>query len=169
MFFGKLCTRTKWMTPPPGKNYSYVFLSRSLRLEINVKAVSNNRCFQNLLNFPEHISQVGILIKINLIWDAFFRNFWNFWSSHVPEHTWCTPQNTVTSCYFLVQKFETRRLDEISVFYPVTSITYHILTKTFLLSLSCIMSQNGQTHFRTLAGIAARFLKCGWSFWDVMH
>ena len=55
MFFGKLCTRKKLMTPPPpppGKNYSYVFLSRSLRLEINVKAVSNNRCFQNLLNFP---------------------------------------------------------------------------------------------------------------------
>ena len=31
------------------------------------------------------------------------------------------------------------------------------------------MSQNGQTHFKTLAANAARFLKCVWPFWDIMH
>ena len=31
------------------------------------------------------------------------------------------------------------------------------------------MSQNGQTHFKNLAAFAARFLKCVWPFWDIMH
>ena len=31
------------------------------------------------------------------------------------------------------------------------------------------MSQNGQKHFKNLIGFAARFLKCVWSFWDIMH
>ena len=31
------------------------------------------------------------------------------------------------------------------------------------------MSQNGQTHFKNLAGFAARFVKCVWPFWDIMH
>ena len=31
------------------------------------------------------------------------------------------------------------------------------------------MSQNDQTHFKNLAANAARFLKCVWSFWDIMH
>ena len=31
------------------------------------------------------------------------------------------------------------------------------------------MSQNGQTHFKNLAANAARFLKCVWQFWDIMH
>ena len=31
------------------------------------------------------------------------------------------------------------------------------------------MSQNGQTHFKNLAGIAARFLERGQPIWDIMH
>ena len=31
------------------------------------------------------------------------------------------------------------------------------------------MSQNGQTYFKNLAANAARFLKCVWPFWDIMH
>ena len=31
------------------------------------------------------------------------------------------------------------------------------------------MSQNGQTHFKNLAALATRFLKCTWPFWDMMH
>ena len=31
------------------------------------------------------------------------------------------------------------------------------------------MFQNGQTHFKNLAAHAARFLKCAWPFWDIMH
>ena len=31
------------------------------------------------------------------------------------------------------------------------------------------MSQNGQTHFKNLAAVAARFLKCVWPFWDIMQ
>ena len=31
------------------------------------------------------------------------------------------------------------------------------------------MAQNGQTHFKSLAANAARFLKCVWPFWDIMH
>ena len=31
------------------------------------------------------------------------------------------------------------------------------------------MSQNGQTHFKNLTAFAARFLKCVWPFWDIMH
>ena len=31
------------------------------------------------------------------------------------------------------------------------------------------MSQNGQTHFKNLAAFVARFLKCVWPFWDIMH
>ena len=31
------------------------------------------------------------------------------------------------------------------------------------------MSQDGQTHFKNLAGNAARLLKCVWPFWDIMH
>ena len=31
------------------------------------------------------------------------------------------------------------------------------------------MSQNGQVHFKNLAANAARFLKCVWPFWNVMH
>ena len=31
------------------------------------------------------------------------------------------------------------------------------------------MPQNGQTPFKNFAAIAARFLKCVWSFWDIMH
>ena len=31
------------------------------------------------------------------------------------------------------------------------------------------MSQNGQTHFKYLPACAARFLKCAWPFWDIMH
>ena len=29
-------------------------------------------------------------------------------------------------------------------------------------------SQNGQTHFKNLAGNAAKFLKFIWPFWDIM-
>ena len=32
-----------------------------------------------------------------------------------------------------------------------------------------VTSQNGQTHFKNLKANAARFLKCVWPFWDVMH
>ena len=31
------------------------------------------------------------------------------------------------------------------------------------------MSQNGQTHFKNHAVNVARFLKCVWPFWDIMH
>ena len=31
------------------------------------------------------------------------------------------------------------------------------------------MSWNGQTHFKNAAANAARFLKCVWPFWDIMH
>ena len=31
------------------------------------------------------------------------------------------------------------------------------------------MNQNGQTHFKNLAAIAARFLQFAWPFWDIMH
>ena len=31
------------------------------------------------------------------------------------------------------------------------------------------MSQTGQTHFKNLAGFAARFLKCVWPYWNIMH
>ena len=31
------------------------------------------------------------------------------------------------------------------------------------------MSQNGQIHFKNLAAFNARFLKCVWPFWDIMH
>ena len=31
------------------------------------------------------------------------------------------------------------------------------------------MSQNVQTHFKNPAANAARFLKCVWPFWDIMH
>ena len=31
------------------------------------------------------------------------------------------------------------------------------------------MPQNGQKHFKNLAAFAAKFLKCVWTFWDVMH
>ena len=37
--------------------------------------------------------------------------------------------------------------------------------KTF----QCLISQNGQAHFKNLAIFAARFLKCFWTFWDIMH
>ena len=31
------------------------------------------------------------------------------------------------------------------------------------------MSQNEQTHFKSLAANAARMLKCVWPFWDIVH
>ena len=31
------------------------------------------------------------------------------------------------------------------------------------------MSKNEQTHFKNLAASTARFLKCVWPFWDIMH
>ena len=31
------------------------------------------------------------------------------------------------------------------------------------------MSQNDETHFKNLAAFAARFLKCIWPFWDIIH
>ena len=31
------------------------------------------------------------------------------------------------------------------------------------------MPQNGQTRFKNHAENAATFLKCNWSFWDIMH
>ena len=31
------------------------------------------------------------------------------------------------------------------------------------------MPQNGQTHVENVAANAARFSKCVWSFWDIMH
>ena len=34
------------------------------------------------------------------------------------------------------------------------------------LSLWCIMSKNGEAN---LVPFAARFLKCAWPFWDIMH
>ena len=37
------------------------------------------------------------------------------------------------------------------------------------LNLSCIMSQNGQTHFKNLAVNAAKFLNYVLLFWDIMH
>ena len=37
------------------------------------------------------------------------------------------------------------------------------------LTLSCLMSKNGQTHFKNLAAFAARFLKCVWPFWGISH
>ena len=36
------------------------------------------------------------------------------------------------------------------------------------LIFSCVISQNGQTHFKNLEQNAAKFLKCVWSFWDIM-
>ena len=41
--------------------------------------------------------------------------------------------------------------------------------KSLKLTLWYIMSQDGQTHFKNLAAKAARFLKCIWPFWDIMH
>ena len=38
-----------------------------------------------------------------------------------------------------------------------------------ILTLNCTMSQNGQRHFKNLVVFAARFLKCVWPFWDIMH
>ena len=38
-----------------------------------------------------------------------------------------------------------------------------------ILTLYCIMFQSGQTYFKNLAAFAARFLKCVWPFWDIMH
>ena len=32
-----------------------------------------------------------------------------------------------------------------------------------------IMFENGQTHYKNLAENAARFVKCVWPFWDIMH
>ena len=46
--------------------------------------------------------------------------------------------------------------------YFKTNKTYHYMSKTSnykTLTLQCIMSQNGQTYFKNLAAIAARFLK----------
>ena len=37
---------------------------------------------------------------------------------------------------------------------------FSALIKNYTLTLSCIMSQNGQTHFKNLAANAARFSKC---------
>ena len=31
------------------------------------------------------------------------------------------------------------------------------------------MSQNGQTHFKDFVANPARFLKCVWPFWDIVH
>ena len=31
------------------------------------------------------------------------------------------------------------------------------------------MSQNGQIHFKNFTANAARFSKCVWPFWDIMH
>ena len=31
------------------------------------------------------------------------------------------------------------------------------------------MSQNDQAHFKNLTAFAAKFLKCVWPFWDIMH
>ena len=38
-----------------------------------------------------------------------------------------------------------------------------------ILTLYYIMFQSGQTYFKNLAAFAARFLKCFWPFWDIMH
>ena len=32
-----------------------------------------------------------------------------------------------------------------------------------------IMFENGQTRYKNLAANTARFLKCVWPFWDIMH
>ena len=39
----------------------------------------------------------------------------------------------------------------------------------YYLTLQCMMSQIGQTHFKNLAVNAARYLKCVWPFWHIMH
>ena len=31
------------------------------------------------------------------------------------------------------------------------------------------MSQNGQTHFKNLTANTARFFRCSWPFWSIMH
>ena len=31
------------------------------------------------------------------------------------------------------------------------------------------LAANDQTHFKNLAVFAAKFLKCVWPFWDIMH
>ena len=65
---------------------------------------------------------------------------------------------------------------QLELFPPVSNL--HISERTdsgwsavyyeMILTLSCIMSQNGQTHFKTLAAFAAKFLKCVWPFWDII-
>ena len=54
-----------------------------------------------------------------------------------------------------------------------TAVTKELRVGTILsaetLTLYCIMSQRGQTHFKNLAGNTARFPKCVWPFWDIMH
>ena len=50
-----------------------------------------------------------------------------------------------------------------------TSVSVYSENLRTVLTLWCIMSQNGQTHFKNLAANAARFLKCAWPFWDIMH
>ena len=43
---------------------------------------------------------------------------------------------------------------------PLISLMIKILCTMYTLTLYFAVSQNGQTHFKTLAANAARFLKC---------
>ena len=43
-----------------------------------------------------------------------------------------------------------------------------LLIKSFL-TVQWILSQNGQTYFKNLAALPARFLKCVSPFWDIMY
>ena len=53
---------------------------------------------------------------------------------------------------------------KVSVFLaPLCSASEHFL------NLSCIMLQNGLTHFKKLAAFTASLLKYVWPFWDIMH
>ena len=53
---------------------------------------------------------------------------------------------------------------KVSVFLaPLCSASEHFL------NLSCIILQNGLTHFKKLAAFTASLLKYVWPFWDIMH
>ena len=75
-----------------------------------------------------------------------------------------------TNCFSVFNHFVGLTLKGVSI---ITVVFIYLIFEEVRcplpLTVLCMTSQNGQTHFKNCSAFIARSSKCVWLFWDVMH
>ena len=109
-------------------------------------------CWMKILMFwkghPAFTSNISFFV---------YRPFFYFQNGGVQGHSCDVLNRACRFRWWKISSIENKRMDQKEE------------VKRIELTLKCIMSQNGQTHFKNLAVFTARFLKYVWPFLDIMH